>query len=220
METSFSRGQYEGLVKSFDRNGKPLFEGEYIKTHYNKAIFKASKVYNDNGENILDKAGNGYLETIQDYHFKIKGSYKNGYKDGVWELEDKISKNKFRDTYKNEDFVSGTCTDVNGNVRTYKDLQTFPYYDGFTLPKSEGDGVMVSHPLVAKSNDKDGAVAYTFDIDRFGNTNNFKLITSLSDYSDKKTLELIKKKKWHPASVRGITQDTFNYLFIINFHLD
>jgi hypothetical protein len=86
--------------------------------------------------------------------------------------------------------------------------------------KTEGDGVARPHVPMIKSNDLDGSVAYRFDIDRFGNIGDFKLIKSLSTYSDKKALEFIQKKKWHPASNRGITQDTFGFLLIIGYRLD
>jgi antitoxin component YwqK of YwqJK toxin-antitoxin module len=219
METTFKYGQFEGPTKIYYSTNKIYLEGVNIRK-YGKVKFKVLKAFNEKGENVLDDKGNGYLDTKEGGRIAVKGNYKNGYKDGTWEIKDFFSKDKFEDIYKNEEFVSGTCTDINGNLRTYKEIQTFPYYDGFPGIKTEGDGVMRPHPVLIKSNDLDGSVAYTFDIDRFGYANNFKLITSLSKYSDKKALEFIMKKKWHPASFRGITQNTFSYLFIIGYHLD
>ena len=216
VEATFKYGSFNGPIKSFYYNGKINFEGNYYRKLGDLKL-KLNKLYNIRGENTLDEKGTGYFESVENQRLNSKGNYKNGFKDGAWESVDLLTKEKFEEVYKNEEFFSGTAIDLNGNKRMYKELETYPYYEGNASAKNNSSG---GQQVSIKTNDLDGFVIYSFDVDRFGYTKNFKLINSLSKYSDQKALEFIKKKKWHPASYRGTNYDTFGYQLIIEYHLD
>ncbi|MBK0382092.1 energy transducer TonB [Pedobacter sp. SD-b] len=217
-ELTYYRGSLKGPATYYAKNGSVLSKGEYVN-HYTKSYFKAHQLYNTKNENILDQYGNGILYTEQNFT-TYHGAYKNGFKDGKWKIVDKRYKNEYDEVYKNGKLKGGSCTDVNGNKRTYDYIQTYPYFDGAQNMKDFGENSWEPISVIMKSNDLEGAVAYSFDIDKYGRLSNFKLLKSLSEYSDKKALDYIKRQKWHPASYMGITTETHGFIFTISYRAD
>lgn len=217
-ELTYYRGSLKGPATFYSKTGTVISKGEYINDHA-KSYFKANQLFNTKNENILDQYGNGILYTEQNFT-TYHGAYKNGFKDGKWKIVDKRFKNEYEEVYKNGKFKSGTCTDINGNKRIYDHIQTYPYYDGAQRMKDYGENSLKPTGIIMKSDDLDGSVSYSFDIDRYGRLGNFKLIKSLSEFSDKKTLEYIKRQKWHPGSYMGITAETYGFIFSIGYRLD
>ncbi len=216
---TFKYGQLNGPATYYYDNGNISMQGVYNYSR-GETYFEAKIVYNDFGVNVLNEKGDGYFELDLKNRYSLKGKYKGGYRDGLWKLENYITKEKIEENYLRGKFIQGKTIDINGNETIFKDLFTFPYHDGLAHRKSFGDGKMLPISVSTKSNDLDGQVAYSFDIDRFGNLSNFKLLISLSPYSDKKALETIKQKKWHPASTRGKTYNTYGFIYVINYELD
>lgn len=216
---TYKWGQVNGPATYYFDNGNIAQEGIYHKDRF-ESYFEAKVVYNDFGINVLNEKGDGFFEMDIKNKYSLKGKYKGGYKEGLWERRDYYTKEKVEENYLRGKFVQGKTIDINGNETIFKDLFTFPYPEGMGHRKSYGDGKMIPISVSTKSNDLDGQVAYSFDIDRFGNLSNFNLLTSLSPFSDKKALETIKQKKWHPASTRGKTYNTYGFIYIINYELD
>ena len=216
---TYKWGQVNGPATYYFDNGNVAQEGEY---HYSRgdAYLEAKKVYNDLGVNVLNEKGDGFFELDVKNIYSVKGYYKGGYKEGLWKINDYRTKEKIEENYLRGKLIQGKTIDIIGNETIFKELYTFPYCDGTASKKSFGDGKMIPINFVTKSNDLDGVVVYSFDIDQFGNLSNFKLLSSLSPYSDKKALETIKQRKWYPASIRGKTYKTYGYVFTINYHLD
>lgn len=216
---TYKWGQVDGPATYYFKNGNIEKEGIYHKDRL-ESYFEAKIVYNDFGVNVLNEKGDGFFEMDIKDKYSLKGKYKGGYKEGLWERKDYYTKEKAEENYLRGKFVQGKTIDINGNETTFKDLFTFPYPEGMANRKSFGDGKMLPISVSMKSNDLDGQVAYSFDIDRFGNLSNFNLITSLSPFSDKKALEYIKQKKWHPASFRGKTYNIPGFIYVVNYELD
>ena len=216
---TYKRGLVNGPATYYFDNGNIAHEGIY---HNDKleSYLQAKIVYNDAGVNVLNEKGDGFFEIDIKNKYSLKGKYKGGYKEGLWERRNYFTKEKIEENYLRGKFVQGKTIDINGNETTFKDLFTFPYPEGMAHRKSFGDGKMLPISVSSKTNDLDGQVAYSFDIDRFGNLSNFNLIISLSPFSDKKALETIKQKKWHPSSSRGKTYDTPSFIYVINYELD
>lgn len=216
---TYKWGQVNGPATYYFDNGNIANQGIY---HYKsgETYFETKIVYNDFGVNVLNDKGDGFFEIDVKNKYSLKGKYKGGYKEGLWERRDYFTKEKIEENYLRGKFIEGKTKDINGNETTFKNLYTYPYPEGMAHRKSFGDGKMLPIAVVSKSNDLDGQVAYSFDIDRFGNLSNFNLLISLSPFSDKKALETIKQKKWHPASSRGKTYNTYGFIYCINYTLD
>jgi hypothetical protein len=216
---TYKYGQVNGPASYYFDNGNVAHQGIYNYTR-GDSYFEVKEIYNESGVNALNEKGNGFFELTFKNRYSLKGKFKGGYKEGLWKLENYLTKEKIEENYLKGKFVQGKTIDINGNETIFKDLFTFPYCDGLAHTKSHGEGKMLPVQVSMKSNDLDGKVAYSFDIDQFGNPSNFKLLISLSPNSDKKALEHIKQKKWHPASTRGKTYKTFGYIYVINYNLD
>lgn len=215
---NFHQGQLNGPAIFYTLNGKIEQEGYYHFKH-GDAIYEAKKAFDEKGNNLLDDNGNGKIE-LKKNTVLIKGFYKNGYKDGLWTIENKYTRDIIEENYKNGRFYGGEIKDVNGNKTTYKELFNYPYCEGQSFMKSSGDGVCTPATSLVRSSDHDGLVMISFDIDRIGHARNFKLLTTVSERADQKALELVSRKKWYPASIKGRAYDTYGFIYFVQFNLD
>jgi hypothetical protein len=216
-EETFFNGILKGEAKYYLNTGKLSKEGSYIASK-GSSCFKATKIYDSNGINILDSEGNGSIE-VNNPKSSFNEKFKNGYKDGLWTAKNKYFTVEY--LYKDGKFISGTTTDSLGSKISYNELFSYPYFNGNKSMRSFGENRWrPSSVNLIGNNDLEGIVIYSFDIDRKGQTNNYKLIESLSNYSDKKALNYLKKIKWQPATNRGIPVDTSGFMYIINFKLE
>jgi antitoxin component YwqK of YwqJK toxin-antitoxin module len=215
---TYTRGRLDGDAIFYSINGDTSIVGKFI-INRGDSYLKANKIFNYKAQNILDEKANGVLSQSFNGE-KIKINYKDGFRDGLCEQEILYTKTIIQEKYYKGKFLEGKKTDINGNETKYKELFNFPYCEGQSFMKSFGDDGIRPVSVNIKSNDLDGSVIYSFDIDRFGRLDNFKLMQSVSEYSDKKALDYIKKRQWHPASVRGQTYDTYGFIYIVTYHLD
>jgi antitoxin component YwqK of YwqJK toxin-antitoxin module len=216
---NFFRGQLKDSAIYYNEDGKEAQEGIY---HFKRgeALFETRALYDEKGKNYLDDNGNGKVEWKPNIYETLSGNYENGYKDGLWITKNTFAEEVAKETYYKGNFIKGMLKDINGNEINYKELYNFPYSDGQSFMKSFGDGVCIPVKVLIRSSDYDGVVIYSFDIDRFGHTSNYKALTTVSEKTDKKALDFIQKRKWHPASYRGKTFDTFGFTYTVQFSLD
>lgn len=131
MITTYNEGFKEGKCLFWYENGKPKFEGSFVKTTQKKdgmdiPLIKLRINNFWNTENV-QTATNGNGQYTDDGYFDYlsntsvsTGTIVDGYKDGTWTGKDEKKGITFTETYSNGKPISGKSIDKNGNEYTYE----------------------------------------------------------------------------------------------------
>ena len=232
-----------GIYTEFYKEGQKYLEGKTIEgqrnpddlwTYYYKNGQKRSQeilygnsilnlkkidyplVINFWDENGVQKVtnGNGIYEFKNEDGSLLKGTLKDGFRQGEW-IATKNNKVLYKETYKKGKFVRGESFDENGKKYTYKET-TVPA----TYKKS---GISTVRDYVVENfnenlNGESGNLVIGFDVSEEGEISNFKIIKPLTRAYNTEVERIIRtmKKGWKPAIIRGKPVSS-TYKLSVNF---
>src|SRR6478672_9724042 len=195
--TTLPKGvRLEGLAISFYKNGKKKSVNNYqqnkligtsnqfyengnlretrlytIATNENdlkEENYKTLQVCDTTGNKFLDSIGNGdvNLETKTN---RIRGMYKEGYKDGLWTEYVAEDKTTYEELYKTGKFVSGKFISDNGEKGNYVNkVLALPYFKGGKEAFSDFLKRNIKYPSDARANRIEGNVLISFFVEEDG----------------------------------------------------
>lgn len=144
----------------------------------------------------------------------VRGFYKQGVKDSIWECYDLDGQLTLKYNYtsnqlifhKPNDIVEGKKYKIiNGNSGSNTTLTRPPIFLG-------GDDLMLSeiieniqYPYAAKENGKEGTVNVLFTVDKYGKTSNFRVEKPLGYGMDEEAIRVLKllPDNWLPGNLNG-----------------
>lgn len=219
-----------GIFTSFHKNGKVAFKGETINGKRSKEIWtywyengtKKSEEKTSNGTyfsdetqnliiNFWDKKGEqtvtdgqGLVNYLNDEGLLIKGSYKDGLKNGLWTAFSGEQK-KYEEKYKKGKLSKGTSWN-DDEVLEYKEVSSSAYY-------KDKDNSAVRNYVAKKFNPDSagiiGDVFVTFIVTKDGELNKVNVIRGLNAEYNKEVIKVLSEMKgWTPAQIRGKTFDS------------
>ena len=198
--TNYIKSRPNGKSSEWYENGNKKLEGEYIEDE--KTFFGELKVFqfwnSENIQTVFD--GNGDLKEISEFFF-VSGKVKNGFKDGIWEGNDKKIGYTFSENYETKKFISGVSIDSNKVSRTYKMVEIRPE------PKK---GMMDFYKHVGKNlrtpeiKGFSGKIIIGFIIDKNGSILEPKILKSIGYGTDEEAIRvLLDYPDWIPGEQRG-----------------
>jgi TonB family protein len=222
----------EGEVTTFYENGKraslknyvgnrligdafEYFSNEELKFHryyeaplskYNKAEihFKTLQIGDSTGRKFLDVEGNGVVKSRSET-WAEKGIYKEGFKDGLWVLEDLKTQILYEEIYLMGVFKSGKYKLINGKTGIYTDKQTLARFNNGGQTLFEFLKENLRYPPEDKLAKVTGSVQLSFIVDTDGSLHSFKVLKSPSETLTKEAIRILQKSpNWEPATQRGI----------------
>jgi antitoxin component YwqK of YwqJK toxin-antitoxin module len=197
-------------------NGKHKTTLNYFYKNY-ELNYNTIQVSDTTGKDFLDSESNGTI-LIRDFDgIETKGSYKKGFKIGIWTYENKKDGSIVTEVFVNGKLKNGLNKTPEGITLNYKYLKTKPSLKSGVendLTKRLNDNILV---LLSKRLDKRGVVRIRFDLNDLGKPQNFEIVKSLSTASDQKAINLTKNKKWYPATFRGKPISTYNMIIDVKF---
>jgi hypothetical protein len=224
----------DGVYTSFFKNGKVSIQGDTfngsredaIWTYYYKNGNKRSeeKIYKntilkkvknpliisfwDASGRQLVVGGDGAYQWTDEKNITLKGTLKDGFRDGFW-IATKNSQKVYEDEYNKGKFVEGFSWDSNGEKYNYKKIYTRAFF------KIGGIGIVRNY-VVANFNPKisgsSGTLKISFKIGENGDIFNVQIIEPLSLFYNNEVKRIINKMEpWNPSTLRGqSTESTYS----------
>ena len=229
----------QGLYTEFFKNGNKSVEGETIEgkrsdgiwTYYYENGQKKSeeKIYKntilkkvddplimsfwDKKGNQIITDGNGTYEFTDENNITLKGTLKEGFRNGTW-IATRNDKKVYEEKYKNGKLLKGASWDETGKKYSYKKINIPASF------KAGGIGTVRNY-VVSNFNENivgvSGSLTVSFNIDKKGVISNIKIIQPLSASYNNEVERIIKTMQgWKPAELRGQPID-FLYTLSLNF---
>lgn len=121
----YLNGKPIGIHLSYYENGNLKEEGEY--TVNQKDAFKSYKInqyWNENKQHLIIDGNGAYSCGNEDY--TETGTYKDGYKDGVFEGKNSKQSTSYSEKYENGKFISGTRIFADNTTKDYSEMEKKP----------------------------------------------------------------------------------------------
>jgi hypothetical protein len=199
--TNYIKSGPNGKCFKWYENGNKKLEGQYIENE--KTFVGQLKIFqfwnSKYVQTVID--GNGDYEETGEFFF-TSGKIKDGFKDGLWQGNDKKLGYTFSENYENQKLVSGISIDSNKVSRTYKVVELRPepkkgYEDfykhvakNFRVPDIKGFS---------------GKIIIGFTVDKDGEIIDPKILKSIGYGTDEEAIKVVTTyKNFTPGEVRGI----------------
>lgn len=199
---SYEKGKATGKYSEWYENGQKYIEGEFILDEKKPTSEPTIQNYWDknNNQKVID--GNGDFEEIIPQG-TASGKIKNGFKDGIWIGQNKISATTYIETYENGKLKNGTSKD--------KLNMEYPYTEVFSQPKPR-KGLDHFYKYIAKNfnipknaSNINGRILLGFVINKDGSITDLKIIKSINTEFDEEAKRLISAyPDWSPGEFRGL----------------
>jgi hypothetical protein len=212
----YGHGNYYNKSFFYYSNGKHKLSVNYF--YRNSKLRQTTIQISDiSGKDFLDKNGNGTV-SIEDFDGEeINGKFKKGLKTGVWAYLNKAEGTAVKESYKRGELTNGSNTDQDGDVLEYKYINVGPSLKSREIEQTPGRMKNNFFELKSKKVDEKGVVRIRFDLNDLGKPQNFEIVKSLSTASDEEAINIIKSKKWYPATFRGKPISTYNMIIDVSF---
>jgi hypothetical protein len=115
-----------GECFEFYENGNKKEAGEYNGNYDDTAKYYRLNQYWDENNNQLIIDGNGNYSCKNNTGYIETGTYKDGYKDGIYEGKNLKYNTSFIEKYKDGKFISGTRTFADNTKKEYSEMETKP----------------------------------------------------------------------------------------------
>lgn len=203
-----------GIWKYFYENGKNKSEEkESQKTFANDLkVNRIMSFWEEKGNQTVEN-GNGFAQFINDKGILVKGSFKDGFKNGLWTGFDGKVK-KYEETYKKGNLSKGKSWNDKGKSFTYKEVNSPAYY-------KDRDNGSVRKYVGKKFNSNvagvNGVMFVTFVVTKEGNVTKVNVERGLTQsYNSEVTKILSGMSGWTPAQKRGQSLES-SYSLSLNF---
>jgi antitoxin component YwqK of YwqJK toxin-antitoxin module len=203
--TAYVNGRPTGKSMSWYENGNKREEGEYTGNYEIPGKHYRLIQYWDENNNHLIENGNGFYSCGDKASFLETGSYKDGYKDGVFEGKDFKLNAFYKEKYENGKFISGTRVFSDGTKTDYFEMEKRPF------PKK---GMQDFYTFIGKNfnytnesfkNKVHGKIILNFVIDKEGQIVEPKILKGLGYGLDEEAVRvLLKYGDWIPGEQRGM----------------
>jgi TonB family protein len=196
-----------GYAYEYFNNGELKYHRLYVvptaKSDSLETNYQVLQVGDSTGRKFLDGKGNGFLE-YKNNSLVERGGYKNGFKDGLWKVENLKTNATYEEIYANGVFKSGTYKLANGETGSYTIQKQLPAFKG----GSNAFWGFLSDNLKYPSEDRNariqGRVLLKFVVEEDGSLTNFKVIQTPSESLAEEAIRVLQKsQKWEPGIERG-----------------
>lgn len=191
-----------GIWTYFYDNGKKKSEEKLSSGSYfsDKTQNLVMNFWDHNGEQTV-KDGNGYAEYRDKEGLIEKGSYKNGFKNGLWTSFDGQVK-KYEETYKKGKLIKGKSWNLEGESFSYKEVSSLAYYK-----KKENNNAIkkyVDKQFNSNTAGISGDIHAHFLVTKEGFVGNVNIVRGITtDYNTEVERILSGMSGWTPAKKRG-----------------
>lgn len=203
VSTFYENKKLNGKSFEWHEDGKIKKEGEYDSDKFETGThFKTINFWNADGKQTVINGNGNYEYTSKDLY--EKGSFKNGYKEGLWTGSNNAANYTFRETYHNGDLVSGESIDADGTKNEYTVLEIKPVpkkgFDHF-YKFIQANFIPTDH---AYKNKVKGRILIGFVINQEGEIVETKIVRSVGYGLDEVAIKVLNKyENWKPAFQRG-----------------
>lgn len=196
-----------GYAYEYFNNGELKYHRLYVvptaKSDSLETNYQVLQVGDSTGRKFLDGKGNGFLE-YKNNSLVERGVYKNGFKDGLWKVENLKTNATYEEIYANGVFKSGTYKLANGETGSYTIQKQLPVFKGGSKAFGEFIRANLRYPLEDRNARIQGRVLLKFVVEEDGSLTNFKVIQTPSESLSQEAIRVLQKsQKWEPGIERG-----------------
>lgn len=201
--TNYVKGDPLGKITDYYENGNLKEEGENTGNYDEPGKYYKLLQFWDENKNHIVIDGNG-IYFFSDNEFSSKGEYKNGYKNGFFEVKNLKKNITFKDKYKDGNFIKGTRISADNTKSTYV---------VFEIKSHPKKGMQHLYDYIRKNfvkseesifNNVQGNIYINFVVDKDGKITNPLILQSLGYGLDEEAIRLLLKYgDWIPGELRG-----------------
>ncbi|KHJ36687.1 hypothetical protein PBAC_31430 [Pedobacter glucosidilyticus] len=196
-----------GYAYEYFNNGELKYQRLYVvptaKSDSLETNYQVLQVGDSTGKKFLDGKGNGYLE-YKNNSLVERGVYKDGFKDGLWKVENLKTNATYEEIYANGVFKSGTYKLANGETGSYTIQKQLPAFKGGNNAFWGFFSANLKYPSEDRNARIQGRVLLKFVVEEDGSLTNFKVIQTPSESLAEEAIRVLQKsQKWEPGIERG-----------------
>jgi Gram-negative bacterial TonB protein C-terminal len=202
---TYLNGRPTGKTTNWYENGNKREDGEYTGNYEIVGKYYRLNQYWDEKNNHLIIDGNGLYSCGDTLGFRETGSYKDGYKDGVFEGKDYKLNTSYSEKYENGKFISGTRLLADGTKTDYFEMETKPVPRKGMQDFYNFIGKNFNYTKESIKNNIQGKIILQFVIDNKGQIVEPKTVKRLGYGLDEEAVRVLQKYgDWIPGEQRGI----------------
>ncbi|MCG1035614.1 hypothetical protein [Polaribacter sargassicola] len=190
-----------GLWTYYYKNGKKKIEEEIVSNEQNNGTNNfVINFWDDKGRHTV-KEGTGFAQFFDSDSLFVKGSYKDGLKNGLWTaFKDKLK--RYEETYKKGKLVKGINWNLNGDASMYKTEKTEAYYKKPNQTSLRKYINKTLNPNIAAAR---GEVLINFLVTDKGRVEDVNIVKGLTlAYNKEIERVLLEMDGWTPAKKKGV----------------
>lgn len=211
-EEHFEDGALKGICRYYYKNGNLKSEivapgrvGEGKENLLMDVIPPRLIAFYDSLGTQLVTNGNGHVKEVNDVQDFEEGTYKDGYKDGLWTGTFLKKKYNYTERYEQGKLVDGTSIDSAGKEVKYSKVEERPEYPGGMQALYRYIASTYRYPRQAAQQAVSGAVILNFVIDTLGNPVDIKILQDIGLGTGEEGMRVLQSSaKWVPGKWRGI----------------
>lgn len=201
--TNYVKGDPLGKIIDYYENGNLKEEGENTGNYDEPGKYYKLLQFWDENKNHLVIDGNG-IYFFSDNEFSSQGEYKNGYKNGFFEVKNLKKNISFKEKYENGKFIKGIRTSPDNTKSKYFVIErkSYPKRGMQDLYNYIGENFNKSKESII--NNIQGNIYVHFVVDRDGKITNPIILKGLGYGLDEEAIRLLLKYgDWIPGERRG-----------------
>jgi hypothetical protein len=202
---TYNNGRPTGKSISWYESGNLREEGEYTGNYETAGKYYKINQYWDENNNHLIVNGNGFYSCGDKESFQETGTYKEGYKEGVFEGKNAKQNSSYSEKYDNGKFISGTRLFADGTKAEYFEMETKPVPKRGMQDFYSFIGKNFNYTRESLNNKIQGKIFIKFVVNKEGQIVEPKIIKGLGYGLDEEAIRvLLRYGDWIPGEQRGI----------------
>lgn len=202
--TYYIKGDPIGKTINYYENGNLKDEGENT-ANYNEPgkYYKLNQYWDENNNHLIIDGNGTYLFRDNSGH-TLRGTYKDGYKDGIFEGENLNLHTSYKEEYKNGKFIKGTRTFADNTKSEYFEIEKKSFPKKGMKDFNNFFETNFKYTKEALINHIKGTIFIKFTVDRDGKIINPIILKGLGYGLDEEAISvLLKYENWIPGEQRG-----------------
>jgi TonB family protein len=189
-------------------NGTIKEKGKYIEAGFSNGRkqfnYKMDSYFDSTGTQLVNEGDGIYVRHYENGKRSLEGTYKEGYKSGIWQKFNKIGLPLYIEKYEAGILISGKSFDEYREEFEYNKIEIQPEFKGGMSALAKYLQENIKYPKKAKNLEIEGKVFVEFYVNKEGEVGEVKIKLGVHDLLNNEALRVVSlMPAWTPGQLRG-----------------